>query len=178
MGKRIICKQRGISPSQSGLQKYSSVLEDTGSNDDRFYTATAYTKTNPYEVSNRTYQRSNSQNRVLSPTFNLSNNMSSNIYATLSRRPERLQRHSALGSESSAGTGIRLDNYVTLHRRRSDLLSPTSSTSSMLSTLSPSATRQFSREGSVTPRFSHSCSNASIVSESANATHSSSNNND
>lgn len=104
----------------------------------------------------KTY-RSNSQNRVLSPTFN---------YESY-KKPERNYRHSSLGYEptpSSSSTSLRLDNFVTL--RRSKRSSPGPMSPPMM--LSPSATRQFhpqssSREGSVTPRFSHSCSNASLV---------------
>jgi hypothetical protein len=187
VGKRIIysvCLNFSI--------RYSSILENYSDNNSSSapvsgagmsYLATTSTssKVNPQY---KTY-RSNSQNRIMSPTFNNSyhhdNNSyhNTNAYATMSRRPERLKRHSSLGHEpttSSSSSSLRLDNYVTLHhRRRSDFAPNTSynnSASPSPMVLSPSNTRQFncnnnqSREGSVTPRFSHSCSNTSLVSES------------
>jgi len=197
VGKRIIysvCLNFSI--------RYSSILENYSDNNSSSipgvsgtgmsYLATTSTssKVNPQY---KTY-RSNSQNRIMSPTFNNSyhadNNSSSyhnttNAYATMSRRPERLKRHSSLGHEptpSSSSSSLRLDNYVTLHHRRrreSDFANNPNTTTSYNNSaspspmvLSPSNTRQFncnnnqSREGSVTPRFSHSCSNTSLVSES------------
>ena len=196
--------------------RYSSILENYSDNNSSSapagsasgsgmsYLATTSTssRVNPQY---KTY-RSNSQNRILSPTFNNSYHDSPvNAYATMSRRPDRLKRHSSLGHEPSysssssdfqspASPALRLDNFVTL-RRRPDFASTASaaslynnSASSSPMVLSPSNTRQFnnnttssylnysrdlnpgpSREGSVTPRFSHSCSNTSLVSESATA---------
>ena len=180
--------------------RYSSILENFSDNNSlsapasgagvQSYLATTSTssKVNPQY---KTY-RSNSQNRILSPTFNNSYH-DTNAYATMSRRPERLKRHSSLGSEPSdfqqtsstssfASSPIRLDNYVTLHHRRRSDYAPNTTTPSYFynnssaspspMVLSPSNTRQFftsnnSREGSVTPRFSHSCSNTSLASEPA-----------
>ena len=134
-------------------------------------TTSSSSKINPQYTSKPL--RSNSQNRILSPTFN--NSYDRNIYASLSRKPERLQRHASLGTEtiinSGSSSSLRLDNFVTLHRRRSDFNAPSiHSPSPSPMVLSPSNTRQFfnngrspSREGSITPRFSHSCSNASLV---------------
>ena len=180
--------------------RYSSILENFSDNNSlsapasgsgvQSYLATTSTssKVNPQY---KTY-RSNSQNRITSPTFNNSYH-DTNAYATMSRRPERLKRHSSLGSEPSdfqqtsstssfASSPIRLDNYVTLHHRRRSDYAPNTTTPSYFynnssaspspMVLSPSNTRQFftsnnSREGSVTPRFSHSCSNTSLASEPA-----------
>jgi len=213
VGKRIIC-----SVCLNFSIRYSSILENysdnnpssapagsaSGSGMSYLATTSSSSRVNPQY---KTY-RSNSQNRILSPTFSNSYHDSPiSAYATMSRRPDRLKRHSSLGHEplsslsssssdfqSPASPALRLDNFVTL-RRRSDYtrdLNPgpsasaaslyNNSASSSPMVLSPSNTRQFnnfssnyardlnsgpSREGSVTPRFSHSCSNTSLVSESA-----------
>ena len=138
--------------------RYSSVIEDPGT---ASYVATtsSSTKVNPHFLY-KTY-RSNSQNRVLSPTFHLENS-----YKKKSSLPDRNYRHSSLGYEptpSNSSSSLRLDNFVTLRRSKRSSPGPSSPM-----VLSPSATRQFhlpssSREGSVTPRYSHSCSNASLV---------------
>jgi len=206
VGKRIICSE-----CLNFSIRYSSILENysdnnpssaptgsaSGSGMSYLATTSTSSKVNPQY---KTY-RSNSQNRILSPTFN-NHDSTISAYATLARRPDRLKRHSSLGHEPSyskepldfqspTSPALRLDNFVTL-RRRSDF-APTSSAASLYNNsassspmvLSPSNTRQFnnntafssiyardlnpgpSREGSVTPRFSHSCSNTSLVSESA-----------
>lgn len=151
--------------------RYSSIIEDTSPDNRRqSYLATTSTssKINPQFLM-KTY-RSNSSNRVMSPTFNSS-------LSSASRKPERSFRHSSvdhepyLPSSGSSSSLLRLDNFVTLGRHRRDFSNHSTSPSPMI--LSPSSTKQFgnascnSREGSVTPRFSHSCSNASLVSESA-----------
>jgi len=189
--KRVI-----YSVSLSFSIRYSSIIEDsTGNYGSQDPSATSYLATtstslklNPQFSQQHKPLRSNSQNRVLSPTF--SQNYDKNSYASLGRKPERLYRHSSLGHEnpnlpnSGSASSLRLDNYVTLHRRRSNF-SPTMGVSSNFvhspspspMVLSPSNTRQFfintsngqnyptssSREGSVTPRYVHSCSNTSLV---------------
>ena len=133
-------------------------LEHTPDRTSYIATTSSTAKINPHFLM-KTY-RSNSQNRVLSPTFNFDSY----------KKPERNYRHSSLGYEptpSSSSTSLRLDNFVTLRRTKRSSPGPTSPP--MM--LSPSATRQFqhphaqpsSREGSVTPRYSHSCSNTSLV---------------
>jgi hypothetical protein len=156
--------------------RYSSVLDDSSSSPAISYLATTSTTATVDPTFLMKAYRSNSQNRILSPTFSASTNSSRDLgsgYTSLRRpRGDRLTRNYSLDNDNSSSS-LRLDNYVTLRRRRSDYTpsvnhSPTPSPM----VLSPSATRQFSycpssREGSVTPRYSHSCSNASIVSESA-----------
>jgi len=138
--------------------RYSSVIEDSGSGGSgNHYLATTSTSTTviPQYLTNSCY-RSNSHNRVLSPTFD---------NYTISRRPERIRHEPAALASSGSSSSLRLDNFVTLRRRSLNYPPPASATSSPM-VLSPSATRQFipplSREGSATPRFSHSCSNASL----------------
>lgn len=122
----------------------------------------------------KTY-RSSSQNRIGQPD--------QSGYGTTSRSTrDRFTRNASFDSSSMATSGsssLSLDTYVTLRRRKPHFVPSSNNNNSSFSpshspmVLSPSATRQFSycpsssREGSVTPRFSHSCSNASIVSESA-----------
>ena len=152
----FICFDFGIC-----FSRYSSVIEDSSA-DNLSYTATTSTtsRVNPQYLTKTCY-RSNSQNRVLSPTFD--------TYKTSRFWPERTSSLASSGSASS----LRLDNFVTLRRRSHAYSTAPASACSSPMVLSPSATRQFnippssSREGSVTPRFSHSCSNASLVSESA-----------
>ena len=141
--------------------RYSSVIEDGSSSDLNHYlaTCTSASRVTPPQYltsSNAGCLRSNSYNRVLSPTFD-------NQYS------RSKQREPLTSSGSSISSSLRLDNFVTL-RRRSLNYTPASASSSPM-VLSPSATRQYipaatlspsSREGSVTPRFSHSCSNASL----------------
>ncbi len=157
---------------------YEAVTSTTSRIDPEFYKA-------------RTTYKSNSQNRVTSPPpssgkiLDLENSSSSSGLTFM--RPSRgSTTNYSLDNNNDSASSIRLDNYVTLRRRRPDFVySP--SASPMV--LSPSATLTStfpypnatsppvsvtsmatsnpasSREGSLTPRFSHSCSNASIVSE-------------
>ena len=148
--------------------RYSNIIEDQPC---YLATTSVSSRVDPDFFSSSRTVRSNSQNRILSPTFNSSASLK-----------DFRKRDNNLPSSGSSGS-LRLDNFVTLQRRprRSEYvqqapLSPgyrSPSQSPMV--LSPSATRQFyvpssSREGSVTPKpFSHSCSNASIVSEKSAA---------
>lgn len=151
--------------------RYSSVIEDPGTSS---YVATITSSSNkvnpPYLY--KPY-RSNSQNRVLSPTFNFESSYSSSKKKNL---PERNYRHSSLGYEptpSNSSSSLRLDNFVTMRRADRNKRSSPGPTSPMVLSPSASSTRQFqphSREGSVTPRFSHSCSNASLVCDPQSST--------
>ena len=123
--------------------------------------------------------RSNSQNRILSPTFNSSSTSSLKDFKRR-RRGSELPLSESSGSIRIGDKGYERDrDRDRERRRRSDFVQAplTHSPSPSPMVLSPSATRQFyysrpsSREGSVTPALtrlppSHSCSNASIVSES------------
>ena len=212
------------------LNRYSNIIEDQPC---YLATTSVTSRIDPeFSSSSRTTKRSNSQNRILSPTFNSSASLKDfrrrnesgsllrdnsgsgalrldnsgslkNEYLPSSGSSGSLRRdHSGSGVLRLDNSGslrrdnsgsLRLDNFVTLqrNRRRSDYVQQPATAAAALPSpspssehlayyhatsppmvLSPSATRQFyyspslSREGSVTPKFSHSCSNASIVSES------------
>ena len=211
------------------LNRYSNIIEDQPC---YLATTSVTSRIDPeFSSSSRTTKRSNSQNRILSPTFNSSASLKDfrrrnesgsllrdnsgsgalrldnsgslkNEYLPSSGSSGSLRRdHSGSGVLRLDNSGslrrdnsgsLRLDNFVTLqrNRRRSDYVQQPATAAALPSpspssehlayyhatsppmVLSPSATRQFyyspslSREGSVTPKFSHSCSNASIVSES------------
>ena len=151
--------------------RYSNIIEDQPC---YLATTSVSSRVDPDFFSSSRTVRSNSQNRILSPTFNSSASLKD---FRSKREPNNLPSSGSSGS-------LRLDNFVTLQRRprRSEYVQQAPLSPGYLSpsqspmVLSPSATRQFyvpsssSREGSVTPKpFSHSCSNASIVSEKSAA---------
>ncbi len=157
--------------------RYSSVIDEQPTMEPPYYQAVTSSSTSrmvnpePEYFTARTTYRSSSQNRLTSPPPRFP-----------TRRAVDLQ-----ALDNGSASSLRLDNYVTLRKRRPDfiyspspspmVLSPSSTltrafplssqASGMMTDPAAGAHASSSREGSLTPRFSHSCSNASIVSELA-----------